>query len=240
MTSFSGSSTAVARGARSFRSSRRQSSRIVMSIHESAFDTPMRSAKSRIASGVKPRRRKPTIVGMRGSSQPSTCFSSTSWISLRLLIARRRCRLSRANSICCGSGRASRPKSASRSLHPVVERAVVLELERADRVGDVLQRVRDAVGVVVHRVDAPLVAGAVVVRVADAVDDRVAQVDVRRVHVDLQPQHARAVGELAGAHAAEQVEVLRRRAVAIGAVLGRARSACRGSARISSAVRSST
>jgi hypothetical protein len=31
-----------------------------------------------------PRRRAPTRVGRRGSSQPSTCFSSTSWISLRL------------------------------------------------------------------------------------------------------------------------------------------------------------
>jgi hypothetical protein len=50
------------------------------------------------------------------------------------------------------------------------------------------------VRVVVHRVDAPGVAGAVVVRVADAVDHRIAQVDVGRRHVDLQPQHVRAVG----------------------------------------------
>ena len=39
-----------------------------------------------------------------------------------------------------------------------------------------------------------------------------------RGHVDLRPQGPRAVGELAVAHAAEQVEVLLRRAVAIGAV----------------------
>ena len=54
-----------------------------MSIHESALATPMRSAKSRIASGVNPRRRKPTMVDMRGSSQPSTWPSATSWISRR-------------------------------------------------------------------------------------------------------------------------------------------------------------
>jgi hypothetical protein len=52
---------------------------------------------------------------------------------------------------------------------PVVERAVVLELERAQRVRDALDRVGQAVGEVVHRVDAPRVAGPVVVRVLDAV-----------------------------------------------------------------------
>ena len=49
------------------------------------LETPMRSQKARRASGVTPRRR-PAIVGMRGSSQPLTSFSSTSWSSLRLLI----------------------------------------------------------------------------------------------------------------------------------------------------------
>ena len=39
------------RGARSFRSSRRQSSNMLMSIHESALLTPMRSAKRRMDSG---------------------------------------------------------------------------------------------------------------------------------------------------------------------------------------------
>ena len=69
---------------------------------------------------------------------------------------------------------------------------------------------RDRMRVVVHRVDAPRVAGAVVVRAPDPVQHRIAHVDVRRRHVDLRAQHVRAVGELAGAHAAEQVEVLRR------------------------------
>jgi hypothetical protein len=56
---------------------------------------------------------------------------------------------------------------------------------------------------------------------ADAVEHRVAHVDVRRRHVDLRAQHVRAVGELAGAHAAEQVEVLSTRAVAVRAVAAR-------------------
>ena len=54
--------------------------------------------------------------------------------------------------------------------------------------------------------------------VQDAVEHRVAQVDVARGHVDLGAQHARAVRELAGPHAAEQVEVLLDGAVAERAV----------------------
>ena len=66
----------------------------------------------------------------------------------------------------------------------------------------------------------------------DAVQHRVAQVHVARRHVDLGPQHARAVGELAGAHAAEQVEVLRRRCGRGRGCCGRARSACRAGAHL--------
>ena len=57
--------------------------------------------------------------------------------------------------------------------------------------------------------------------VADAVEDRVAQVDVRRGHVDLGAQRTGAVRELAGLHAGEQVEVLFHGAVAERAVLAR-------------------
>ena len=99
---------------------------------------------------------------------------------------------------------------------PVVERAVDLELQGADGVGDALEGVALAVGPVVHRVDAPLVAGAGVRLVADAVHDGVAQEDVGGGHVDLGPQGLRAVGELAGLHPGEEVEVLLDGAVAVG------------------------
>ena len=105
------------------------------------------------------------------------------------------------------------------SMIPAVERLMVGELERAHGVGDVLDRIGLAVRVVVHGVDAPLVAGAVMRGVEDAVHDRVAHVEVGRGHVDLGAQHARAVGELAVLHAHEEVEILFDGAVAIGAVL---------------------
>ena len=72
-------------------------------------------------------------------------------------------------------------------------------------------------GVVVHRVDAPLVAGAVMRGVQDAVHHRIAHVHVGRGHVDLGAQHARAVGKLALRHAGEQVEIFFHRAIAIRA-----------------------
>ncbi|KAG1437673.1 hypothetical protein G6F57_020151 [Rhizopus arrhizus] len=61
---------------------------------------------------------------------------------------------------------------------PVVERPLVFEFQRADAVRDAFQRVFHRVRPAVHRVDAPLVARAVVGGVAHAVHDRVAKVDV--------------------------------------------------------------
>ena len=101
---------------------------------------------------------------------------------------------------------------------PVVERPVGFELERADGVGDALDGVGLPVGKVVGRVDRPGVAGARMCRVDDPVQYRVAEIDVGRGHVDLRPQHARPVGELAGAHAREEVEALLRRPVPPGAL----------------------
>ena len=73
--------------------------------------------------------------------------------------------------------------------------------------GDALERVLDRMGEVVHRINAPGVAGAVMMESVDAVDDRVAHVEVAGSEVDLGAQRHAAVGELAGSHAAEEVEV---------------------------------
>ena len=104
---------------------------------------------------------------------------------------------------------------------PVVERAVIFELERAERVRDALERIRQRMRVVVHRIDAPGVAGAMMGRVADPIERRIAHVEVGRRHVDLGAQHVGAVGELAGAHPGKEREALFDRPIAIGAVLPR-------------------
>ena len=71
--------------------------------------------------------------------------------------------------------------------HPVVERTVVFELQRAQRVGDALEGVGQTVREVVHRVDAPRIARAMVRDAPDAIKGRVAQIEVGRGHVDLGP-----------------------------------------------------
>ena len=53
----------------------------------------------------------------------------------------------------------------------------------------------------------------------DPVHDRIAQVEVRVVHVDLRPQGAAALGELARLHSPEEIEVFLHRAVPVGAFL---------------------
>src|SRR5262249_11753388 len=68
--------------------------------------------------------------------------------------------------------------------------------------------IRLAVGPVVHRIDAPLIAGALVRGLADPVHDGIAQVDVARRHVDLRPQRLRTFVEVAAAHPLEELEVL--------------------------------
>ena len=78
MISRSGSTTAMARGLAWLRSSRTTDSSRPRSTTELLFATPTRSVNARSASGVKPRRRMPLTVGMRGSFQPSTWASSTS------------------------------------------------------------------------------------------------------------------------------------------------------------------
>src|SRR5208283_3096969 len=73
---------------------------------------------------------------------------------------------------------------------------------------------------VVHRVDAPFVAGVMMFGVADAVEQGVAHPDVRRGHVNPGAERTLAVGKLAGLHAREKVKAFLDAAIAEGAFLG--------------------
>ena len=108
---------------------------------------------------------------------------------------------------------------------PVVEGAAIGELERAERVGDVLDCVREAVGEVVHRVDRPGIPGAVVWGCDDPVEDRIPHRQDRGGHVDLGAKGPGAGCELAFAHAPEEVEILLRRPCPVGAI-GAGRREC--------------
>ena len=68
---------------------------------------------------------------------------------------------------------------------PVVQRAMVLELQRAQRVGHALDRVALAMGPVVHRIDAPFICSAMVCRSQNPIHHRIAQIHIRGRHIDL-------------------------------------------------------
>ena len=99
---------------------------------------------------------------------------------------------------------------------PVVERALILELQRADGVRDVFERVFNRMRERVHRVHAPLVARRMMLGKANAVDGRVAKIDVGARHVDLGAHHHGTFGMLAVAHFVEKPQIFLGRAVAIG------------------------
>ena len=74
---------------------------------------------------------------------------------------------------------------------------------------------------IVHRIDAPSAARAVVVALEDAVNGRVAHDDVGRGHVNFGPQRAGAFLQLAILHLREEGKVFLNAAAAIWAVLAR-------------------
>ena len=83
--------------------------------------------------------------------------------------------------------------------------------------GDTLQGVLNGVSEVIHGIDAPLVAGAVVRHVLDAVDGRVAHIEVAAGQVDLGAEGHSAIGELTGPHPSEQIQALLNGAIPIRA-----------------------
>ena len=94
---------------------------------------------------------------------------------------------------------------------------------------DAFDGIRLAVGKVVTWIDAPRCAGARMRGMEDAVEHRIAQIDISRSHVDLGAQHARAVRKLAPAHAAKQIEIFIDRPFserAVGAGIGQGAARC--------------
>ena len=90
---------------------------------------------------------------------------------------------------------------------PVIDRAVRNKFQRTDRVRDFLNGIRLTMGKIIHRVDAPFVARAVVMRVFDSVNDRITEVHIGRSHVDFSPQHVGSVAKLTRPHPPKQIKI---------------------------------
>ena len=78
---------------------------------------------------------------------------------------------------------------------------MVLELQSADRMGHILDGIGLAMGEVVHRINGPFVAGAVVGFFKNPVENRVAEIQVWRGHVYLGPERTFARLKITGPHA---------------------------------------
>ena len=99
---------------------------------------------------------------------------------------------------------------------PVVQGTVGLKFQRAQAVGNALQRVLNGMGEVIHGIDAPLVPLTVMVHVVDPVDNGVPHIEVAAGQVDLGPQSHGAVGELPCPHPGKEVQALLNGTVPVG------------------------
>ena len=120
----------------------------------------------------------------------------------------------------------TRPLSRRKSEgleQPVIEGAMFLELKCAQRVRNALNRVRERMSEVIHRVDAPRVSRPVMRHVRNAIDDRIAHDEIRRGHIDLRTQDTRAVRKLSCTHPRKEVKIFLYGAIAPRALLSRLR-----------------
>jgi hypothetical protein len=127
-----------------------------MSIHESALETPMRAKRRSL-------RREAAAAGADQGGQARVVPAGDVLFVHQLdqlALGQHHVGEVEAGELDLARNRAGRTIGQA-VQQPVVEGALVLELEGADGVGDVLERVLDGVGEGVHRVDAPPVAGAV-------------------------------------------------------------------------------
>ena len=84
-----------------------------------------------------------------------------------------------------------------------------------------LQCIAQAVGEIIHRVDAPGVSGSVVGNLADPVEGRVTHMDVGRRHIDLCPKHMASIFEFPITHTLEKVQILFNGSIPEGTVASR-------------------
>ena len=104
--------------------------------------------------------------------------------------------------------------------HPVVQGAVLLILQRAQGVGNALQRVLNGMGKIIHGENAPLGPLTVVIDKANTVDDGVAHIEIAAGQIDLGAQGHLALLHLAVLHHLEQAQVLLDGAVTVGRSCG--------------------
>ena len=98
---------------------------------------------------------------------------------------------------------------------------MLFELQRTERVRNALNRIRERMGKVIHRIDTPRIARPMMRHMGNTVDHGIAHDEIRRRHVDLGAQNACSVRKLTRTHTREEIQILLDRAPAARTFLAR-------------------
>ncbi len=96
---------------------------------------------------------------------------------------------------------------------PIVQRPVRNKFERTNAMGYVLNRIALSVCEIIHRVNTPFIPGAVMMRMFDAVHQRIAHVHVRMGHVNFGAQYLFSVFIFPRTHVGKHGQVFFHRSV---------------------------
>ncbi len=102
--------------------------------------------------------------------------------------------------------------------NPVIELAIDFKFQRTDRMGDPFDRIREAVGKVIHGINHPHTGGAIMGDFLDPIQGGIAHQHIGRCHVDFGSEHMVAFIIFTGPHAFEHIQIFFNRALTIGAV----------------------
>ena len=84
---------------------------------------------------------------------------------------------------------------------------MILELQRADRMGNSLKCILKRMRKIIHRINAPGITLSVVMHMSHAVKNRISHIDIGRSHVDLGTQHHSSVRNISAAHFFKQSKI---------------------------------
>ncbi|MBA7685380.1 hypothetical protein ES703_93803 [subsurface metagenome] len=105
--------------------------------------------------------------------------------------------------------------------YPVVQRAIILKFQRTNGMCDAFDGIRETMGKIVRRINAPFVVSSVMRFMSNAIEDRIPHIQIWRGHINFCSKHVRAILEFSCPHPLEQVQVFLDRTSSIRTVLAR-------------------
>ena len=100
---------------------------------------------------------------------------------------------------------------------------MILKLKRTNRMSNALDSIGKRMGKIIHRVNAPLITGAMVSSMCNSIDYRIAHNDIGGCHVNLCPKNMGAILKLTVLHFLKEFEIFFYTAVTIRTVFSRLR-----------------